>query len=195
MKFRLGGDLVNVCAIYAEPFRDFVGQFNVGQSMSVEQMGALLSIVLATYPNYTPDHFKLFFIRALSGRYGKSYNRIDTPEILNWLSQFDLEFDEELANIRETEASKFKQELKGDFLALKGLDLGIAKPIEKGEIKKREQTPEEKMFQDWIREFDKLFQQNGIDGSIRMVVYNDETIDLNKFLEYKMDEFINENEQ
>lgn len=158
--------------------------------MSGPQILNMISLIIDKYPNYTPECFVLFFKRALSGQYGKVYDRIDTQVIMEWLKAFDLELDEETVNLRNKQASHYKQENKNTpqilLPILKDIVEKTTKPMEPQQGP-RKKTDAEIQVQNWITEFDNLYmnssnQQHGM----RLIYFNDQWIDINEFLEIKL---------
>lgn len=202
MIYRADGRQDLVCAMFVEPFYKFISQFNVANKPTLEQMATFIQLVFSQYPHYKPDHFKLFFIRALSGYYGKSFNRIDGPEIMNWLIKFDLDLDEEIMYERMREAGHYKQEAKQGprakaILQAAGIDYKTLvknnRPKnEKGvlvEIKPREKSSTEELIQEWIREFDVEHRHKPVDCAIKMINYNGKLLDINGYLNERMTEY------
>ncbi len=173
--------------------------------MNKRQLGTLLSIILNKYPNYKPEHFKLFFTRALAGDYGKSFDRVDGPEILNWFTKFDLELDEEIMYERQTEAAIHKQNMKDpnyqkDIYKFVGLTVNDLKKetVEKVETldkvtpEPRKRTLEEQLIQDWMKRFHELWlkQPHEIQKvATKIIVRHTVQLDLNKYLSYRITEY------
>lgn len=178
--------------------------------MGPEQLAGLLGLILNEFPNYTPDHFKLFFTRVIRGDYGISYDRLDGQQIMVWLRKFDLDLDEEITYERQKEAGRYKNELKdgakgaGAFantiLAVTGLKAEdfVAKRIEndKGkvvEIKKRPKTKQEDLIQGWLKRFDELWMRQPMDirelPGCKIIIRHDVHLDINAYLNYRLSEY------
>lgn len=71
--------------------KDFAGTFNVVRNMTDDQMVdcALLLTENYKHTNYRIEDFVQFFQVAKTGRYGKVFDRIDAPMILELLDRFD----------------------------------------------------------------------------------------------------------
>ena len=68
--------------------RDF---FNVAQKMSDTQVAQTVDLVLEEFPHLQTDDLKLCLRRAMKGRYGRVYNRLDGQMMLQWLYAYDAE--------------------------------------------------------------------------------------------------------
>lgn len=65
--------------------------FNVAQPMTDRQVAQTVDFILEDYPHLQPDDLKLCLRRAMKGRYGRVYNRIDGQMVLLWLREYEAE--------------------------------------------------------------------------------------------------------
>lgn len=70
--------------------KDFCGTFNVVRNMSDDQMidCALMLLDMHIESNYRIEDFTQFFQVAKAGKYGKVYDHVDTPVIMEMLDRF-----------------------------------------------------------------------------------------------------------
>lgn len=86
MKAELGD--VHTKAILTLFIIDAIKFFNVGKSMSDEQVAQTIILIQDDYWMLKPEDFKLCFDNAKKGKYGKVYDRIDGQVILEWLHNY-----------------------------------------------------------------------------------------------------------
>lgn len=67
---------------------DAVEFFNVGKSMTGEQIVQTAKLISKDYYYLKPEDFKLCFENAKRGRYGKLFDRLDGAIVLEWLSTY-----------------------------------------------------------------------------------------------------------
>lgn len=65
-----------------------VGQFNVSNNMTPEQMAYCAQEIVATVHGLNLDDIDLCFRMAVRGDYGVTYNRIDTPTVFEWIKKY-----------------------------------------------------------------------------------------------------------
>lgn len=78
----------HVKALLTIIFVDLVKFFNVGKSMSNDQLAQTISLVQDEYWMLKPEDFKLCFNNAKKGVYGKVYDRLDGQVIFEWLDKY-----------------------------------------------------------------------------------------------------------
>lgn len=62
--------------------------FNVGNPMSEYQIRECCDLIREQYNYLTPADLKVFTAGVKSGKYGTSYNRIDTQVVMEWLQKY-----------------------------------------------------------------------------------------------------------
>jgi hypothetical protein len=96
-------------AIMCIILNDFVSNFNVGQSLTVEQVAIIADSILDNYGFLKIDDLKLCFKNAISGRYGQVY-RLDVNVIISWIDGYVEERMNEGENATLTEHASKKTE-------------------------------------------------------------------------------------
>jgi hypothetical protein len=166
---------------------ELVNFYNIGKTMSEAQISQTVELIKDCYTLFKISDFTLCFKRAKMGRYGKVYDRMDGQIILEWLDMYDKERDEEVAQLRATQSQQSKQDLKEKqnlewLLNPKILDgvkkIGAEKP-------KPEPKDEDKKYQKWLRQFDRLEERQGISSSISFVKRCGKVMDSTKWMAYK----------
>jgi hypothetical protein len=74
-------------AIMCIILNDFVSNFNVGQSLTVDQVAITADFILENYGFLKIDDLKLCFKNTISGRYGQVY-RLDVNVIISWIDRY-----------------------------------------------------------------------------------------------------------
>ena len=75
-------------AIMSIIINDLVKSFNLGQTMSDEQVGDLINDIIDQYYFLNIEDFRLCFNNAKNGRYDKGIFRLDASVVLNWLNRY-----------------------------------------------------------------------------------------------------------
>ena len=83
--------LAKARAVVAYLIAETLEFFNSGNDMNDRQVAVTVDLILEEYPYMQPDDLKLCFRRAMKGRYGKLYNRIDGQIIMGWLREYNRE--------------------------------------------------------------------------------------------------------
>jgi hypothetical protein len=93
--------------------------FNVPEPMGEFQVNTTADIILETYHYLTVADFILFFRRAMAGKYGKVYNRLDGQVILEMLAKYDVERAEAATTeeINKAKATLYQQGEEVDLYA------------------------------------------------------------------------------
>jgi hypothetical protein len=87
-KLRAGTNDIVVRALLAYIISDCIESLNVGKTMNDVQIARAVDLILDEYYFLKPDDFKLCFNRAIMGKYGTTYDRIDVQVICGWLNQY-----------------------------------------------------------------------------------------------------------
>lgn len=67
---------------------DAVEFFNIGKSMTGEQIVSTAKLIAKDYYYLKPEDFKLCFENAKRGKYGKLFDRLDGMIIMEWLENY-----------------------------------------------------------------------------------------------------------
>ena len=70
---------------------DMLDFFNAAADMNDRQVATTVDLILEEYPYMQADDITLCFRRAMKGKYGKLYNRIDGQIIMGWLREYNRE--------------------------------------------------------------------------------------------------------
>ena len=148
------------------------------------------------------DDIDLCFRNGVMGKYGQIYDRMDQMVIFGWLKEYEKERDAAIAKKRDSDQiannnvyeifqhPQMKQILHDvtDKLDVK------AKPTE--HLKIRELTREEKMIQDWMKDFDRLYAETtgDISRQTRMIYYEGGWLDQQQYLLLKAKEYEESNQ-
>lgn len=67
---------------------DVVQNLNVGKTMNDLQIARTADLILDEFFYLKPEDFKLCFDRALMGKYGVAFDRLDTQIVFSWLYKY-----------------------------------------------------------------------------------------------------------
>jgi len=81
------GDMT-VKAIVLMMLTDIVAFFNVGKTMTPNQLAQTTELIIENYVFLKIDDFKLLFTNAKKGDYGKVYDRIDGNIMISWIDTY-----------------------------------------------------------------------------------------------------------
>lgn len=176
--------------------------FNVANTMKGSQIGECVDLLILEFPNYKLEDFKVCLTYSKTSRYGKVYNRIDTPVVFDMFREYDKERKDILASAQVKQHGEIKQLEAGTARTgwtperLAGLK-DLAKQIspEKDKIKTfTPLKPSEQQQRDnrWLRMFDKLQQKwpvstyNGMPLNGRFLKRYHLVLTPSDFLRYKL---------
>ena len=155
--------------------------FNVGKTMNAEQVAATVELILEAYPMYKIDDFVLCFKRAKLGFYGTVYDRMDGNVIFDWFDKYIEERNAEFENIRLKEKKAIEADITPvDPANVPDKDKPIPMPDYIKEAFKKKinpipaprilnQTEEQKEINQWMYEFDTLWEKQGSQSGKRIV--------------------------
>jgi hypothetical protein len=103
---------MGVKALLSYAISDLVDFFNLGKTMTVEQIAQTVELIIEEFGILKIDDFKLCFSRAKKGYYGQVYDRLDGQIILLWLNTYA----ENRFNIAEEKSYRNHLETKQSFL-------------------------------------------------------------------------------
>lgn len=104
---------------------DLIDFFNVGNSMSQEQVAYTVRMIRDEYYYFAIEDFKVCFDNAKKGLYGKLYGGIDGSVIMGWLSQYADDRARAFAehNDRRAFSDKERYERRGDIQRIADIEL------------------------------------------------------------------------
>ena len=103
---------IGVKALLSYAISDLVDFFNLGKTMTVEQIAQTVEMIIDEFGMLKIDDFKLCFSRAKKGYYGQIYDRLDGQIIFLWLNTYT----ENRFNIAEDQSYRNHLETKQSFL-------------------------------------------------------------------------------
>jgi hypothetical protein len=151
--------------------------FSLERVMTPYQIQMTVEIIEENFYYFSPEDFRKCFRGAMSGKYGKVYNRLDGAVIMEWLRAYDIERTEiivqEQMQKQKDEAKEIMSTEKFNDAMQKIMDDLSAKYTRKEpEAWQSKLTPFEKQV---IAEFDKLRGLN------RFAVYQDKEMDFDTY--------------
>jgi len=177
--------------------------FNVTVKMSPGQISETAEIVLEKFYFMRLDEIKLCFRRAKAGDYGELYNRLDGSVIIGWLKQYDAQRTDVVVKAnKQLAASNIYDELAHpqlidavkevtDALRMKEVNRIMAEPFIK-EVRPREEI----LMEQWMSEFNSLYNSTTVDKSnpTRMIYYEGGWLDQQQYLLLKAKEYEESNQ-
>ncbi len=103
---------IGVRALLSYAISDLVDFFNLGKTMTADQIAQTVELIIEEFGILKIDDFKLCFSRAKKGYYGQVYDRLDGQIILLWLNTYT----ENRLNIAEEQSYRNHLETKQSFL-------------------------------------------------------------------------------
>lgn len=193
---RLGerGEVV-VRAMLVKTINSLLDFFNIGKTMNDSQIVTTINLIISDYSVLKMDDFILCFRRAMQGKYGKVYDRIDGEIIFEWLEQYLFEKANEVEAARSYENKIHKEESAKGFL-----DMPTTTPMpewftipekKRPQIKSLEtrsiQSDEQRLMNGYINRFDKLWkaQKLKVKGG-RFARFAGRILNVEDFLHYKV---------
>ncbi len=193
IKKELGGDfqLLYISSILTK----FVKKFNIGKNMNLEQIADAAKDIARLYYFMKPSELKYVLNKAKAGGYGKIYDRLDGPLILEWLNTYMEEREAACARHQEAKNLEYKKDINEAFEheQMKEIYETIKKqPImkkEKKTVKSKQQTISD-VAQSWLTEFDKLERKGSYSNSGgRFVKVGDKIMSQDEFFNHKLNEY------
>jgi len=187
-----------VKALLTKSIEDLNTYFNVSSQMTTGQRVELINLIYQKYSYFKLADFKLCFVNAKTGMYGKIYNRIDGQIIFEWLGLYAVERMEfcENNNRRKHEEEK-RQDINKDGINLEGqrkvieiFKSVVEKPIEIKPKQPREKTEIEKFVQKCLTNFDKIYNKKRDNLGQKFIKRYGKVLTASEYLEYKMEQKI-----
>jgi hypothetical protein len=151
--------------------------FSLDRVMSPYQIEMTIELIQENFYYFSPDDFRKCFRGAMSGKYGKIYNRLDGAVIMEWLRAYDIERTEIIV---QEQMQKNKEEAK-EIMSPESFDKAMKNLIDEisSKHKRKDVEPWESKLSPFekqvITEFDKLR------GSNRFAVYQGKEMDFDTF--------------
>lgn len=162
-----------------------VDSLNVKRNITPLQISECAKLILDKYSNYKPEDF----VRAINGmrsmEFGKFYEGLDIPKIMEMFAMYDKLRDEEIMQQRKDEASQYKEKYV--------MHESVADVLKNIQMKERENKPKAEIVStsndrgnELLREFDKLHREQGIvRGGIRYVQVDGMTLSSEAYMKMK----------
>lgn len=173
---------------------DLLDFFNYNRTMTINQIGQTIELIIDNYGAYTPEDFKICFNAIKIGKYGKFYEGIDGGKILEMIKQYDIERDQDLINYRQKENKNFNTGNIHHSVA------SILKPIfdKKNEkvnmnliiTEPRPRTEHEILIQEIMQEFDLLHKNKPYNEkeTFKTIPYNGKNLMIDQFVNLRLEE-------
>lgn len=176
--------------------------FNYNRTINEQQCTQTVSLALECFPDYTIEDFIRCFKNMKMGKYGKFYEGMDGNKILECLEQYGVDKANEIYEFRRKESNEYK--LASNEIGEALLPV-LKKVVEKLDAKEkikapsvpkvRERTENEKRFDKWIEQFETIYSQRPIkpggSKAIKFIKRYGKIMDINTFLNYKLEQFNN----
>lgn len=167
---------------------DYLDFLSIGKTMSASQVLSTAKLILEDYSVLKPDDFVLFFNRCKKGQYGKVFDRMDGAQIFEWLEIYMYDREKEIEAIRQIEKKQIEN-------GLKSIDETVGLPdyfkpfMQKKVIEQKpkplNQTEQQKQINEWIKEFDDLWEMQGSLSGKRFVLVDGKRLDVSEWLIWK----------
>lgn len=176
-------------ALVTNAITDLVLFFNVGKTMSQEQCVEVVELLIKNYSFLRPAELKYCFDKIKMSHYGTVYNRMDGAVVFECIEKF---LTERMENIEIINRQKKSDSDAIATMVLTELQEKLKFKIEHKKIdepKPREKTKEEKLVQQWMNDFDKLYREKPSNGSIRFVSFNNKMLNIDGYLNARLGEY------
>jgi hypothetical protein len=196
MKKQMG--MVPLASIVINELINLQDFFNVTVKMNPAQIAETAEIILEKFYFMRLDEIKLCFRRAKAGDYGELYNRLDGSVIIGWLNLYDRQRSEVVVKANKNlAASTVYDELAHhqvigaakevySALRMKEVNRIMSEPFIK-EVRPREEI----LMEQWMSEFNSLYNSTTVDKSnpTRMIYYEGGWLDQQQYLLLKAKEY------
>lgn len=165
---------------------DHIKFFNVGKSMNETQVVQTVNLILSEYSGYKLEDFAVCFKNRKLGKYGKLYDVLDGSIIMQDLATYDNERMSFIYAKHEKERNTGFLEYMPDEIK-EELDKILPKTKFTIGPTESKQNEIDRKCNEIYREFDTLYrEQKRNDGSVRMIEYEGEIIDVYTFISKKL---------
>ena len=157
---------------------------NVVRNITEAQIYFTADLIVEKYFQLSIEDLELCFKNALMGKYGKVYDRLDTPIICEWLTVYK---EERMEFAEKKQLSTHKIHVNFDIDEMSAMRLREAiKPVEVEEKNILPKTKIDLFGQRCIAQFDRLFKKYGKDfGGSKFVSIGKLNLTVQEFVEYK----------
>lgn len=136
-----------------------------------------VEIIDENFYYFSPDDFRKCFRGAMSGKYGKIYNRLDGAVIMEWLRAYDIERTELIV---KEQMQKNKDEAK-EIMSAESFDKAMKNLID--EISSKHKRKDYEPYESKLSPFEKqvITEFDSLRGSNRFAVYQGKEMDFDTF--------------
>jgi len=151
--------------------------FSLERIMTPYQVEMTTELIEETFYYFSPDDFRKCFRGAMSGKYGKIYNRLDGAVIMEWLRAYDIERTEII--VRE-QMERNKQEAK-EVMSTESFNGAMKKLIDELATKTKRKKPES--YESKLSPFEKqvIAEYDKLRGMNRFAVYEGKEMDFDTY--------------
>jgi hypothetical protein len=152
--------------------------FSLDRVMTPYQIQMTIDLIEETFYYFSPDDFRACFRGAMSGKYGKIYNRLDGAVIMEWLRMYDVEKTELVVQ----EQMQKKKELSAhDVMSTDSFNEAMKKLMAEIDAKNKRKEPEayepkQTPFEKQV--IDEYYKLRGLN---RFAVYQGKEMDFDTF--------------
>lgn len=151
--------------------------FSLDRVMTPYQIEMTVEIIDENFYYFSPDDFRKCFRGAMSGKYGKIYNRLDGAVIMEWLRAYDIERTELIV---KEQMQKNKDEAK-EIMSAESFDKAMKNLID--EISSKHKRKDYEPYESKLSPFEKqvITEFDSLRGSNRFAVYQGKEMDFDTF--------------
>ena len=151
--------------------------FSLDRVMTPYQIEMTVEIIDENFYYFSPDDFRKCFRGAMSGKYGKIYNRLDGAVIMEWLRAYDIERTELIV---KEQMQKNKDEAK-EIMSAESFDKAMKNLID--EISSKHKRKDYEPYESKLSPFEKqvITEFDSLRGSNRFAVYQGKEMDFDTY--------------
>lgn len=151
--------------------------FSLDRVMTPYQIEMTVEIIDENFYYFSPDDFRKCFRGAMSGKYGKIYNRLDGAVIMEWLRAYDIERTELIV---KEQMQKNKEEAK-EIMSAESFDKAMKNLID--EISSKHKRKDYEPYESKLSPFEKqvISEFDSLRGSNRFAVYQGKEMDFDTY--------------
>jgi hypothetical protein len=151
--------------------------FSLERIMTPYQVEMTTELIEETFYYFSPEDFRKCFRGAMSGKYGKIYNRLDGAVIMEWLRAYDIERTEII--VRE-QMERNKQEAK-EVMSTESFNGAMKKLIDELATKTKRKEPES--YESKLSPFEKqvIAEYDKLRGMKQFATYNGKQMDFEMY--------------
>ena len=173
---RLEGDnAVNL--LLANALDELQVYFNLERQMTLPQIEMTIDIIKENFYYFSAEDFSQCFRAAMSGKYGKIYNRLDGAVIMDWLRTYDIERTEKIVY----EQMQKNSEQNKDIMSLDNFNTAIKKIMDELSTKAKRNDPEPYVSKRTPFENQVISEYDKLRGMKQFATYNGKQMDFEMY--------------